>query len=118
MTRHPKSEIRKRRLPDRDQIEYFRLGYTSILKPQDFQEQFLEFWHNLPESYREDDDDDPFSIQRRKDALSELHDTFNEDEFKHDIHALPGDLSTDDLINPPPHCLIRQKIQFCVEYYN
>ena len=36
MSRYPKTELRKRRLPDRDQIEYFRLGFTSIFNAKSF----------------------------------------------------------------------------------
>eukprot|EP01084_Bolivina_argentea_P177538 307001_1 len=116
MSRHPKSEIRKRRLPNRDQIEYFRMGHTSMFQVQNFQDQFLEFWHNLPPSYR-DDDDDASIIQQDRAAFIEQHYALNEDEFKHNINSLPDNLSTSDLIIPPPHTIIRKKINTAVKHY-
>eukprot|EP01084_Bolivina_argentea_P075062 136113_1 len=106
-SRHPKSEIRKRRLPDSDQVEYFRLGYTSIFNAQSFQEQFLEFWHNLPSSFR-DGDDDELPTQRHRASICNI--SLNNDEWKNNIVAVPGhdELRTDDLITSTPRTLIGQ----------
>ena len=34
--RRPKSSIRKRKLPDKEQIEYFRIGHSSIINGNEF----------------------------------------------------------------------------------
>ena len=78
----------------------------------------MEFWHNLPSGFRDDDDEDMIS-QHRKRAFTnyEQHYTLNEDEYKHNIKAL-NNYKTDDLITPTPHCLIRQKINESISHYH
>jgi len=117
--RNPKSSIRKRKLPDREQIEYFRLGFSSLVNVQKFQDQFLDFWTGLPPAFREDDEDDliPGTNSKTNAAQMEQYYALNEDDFKHHIEELPGHLATTDLIVPPPHCLIRQKIGIAVNHY-
>jgi len=106
-----RSTINKRKLPDCDQISYFRLGFSSIFTAKSFAEQFSDFWHALPPQIRCEDEDE---TQNQCDEAQSY--TLDEDEYKHAIRALPH-LPTADLIVAPPHCLIRDKIETAVAHF-